>query len=296
LNESEPAAISVAISTRDRPQALARCIESLRQGRRLPAEVLVADQSSGGATRAVVAAADSPELPVRWADGDGGGLAGAQNVAFGGTRMPVVAVIDDDCVADREWIATVERTFAAERGLALLGGQVRPLPSKGERTLAVSSRTSATRRRFAGRSAPWTVGSGNNFAVRREWFERIGGCDERLGPGTPGQGALDMDLFYRVLRAGGPGLYEPEAVVEHERASPAGRFARRWPYGHGMGVFCALRLRERDLYGAGLLPAWIALRLRVLVSSVLRRRWAALREEALVLAGTAVGFARGLVP
>ena len=256
--------------------------------------MVVADQSSGAETRAVVTAADSPELPVRWVDGNGGGLAGAQNIAFGEARMPVVAVIDDDCVADADWIATVERAFASETGLALLGGRVDPLPPAGERTLAVSSRTSAARRRFAGRSAPWNVGSGNNFAVRSEWFERVGGCDERLGPGTPGQGALDMDLFYRVLRAGGAGLYEPEAIVEHERDSRAGRLARRWPYGHGMGVVCALRVRERDLYGAWLLGSWSALRARVLLSSLLRRRWGILHEEVLVLGGTVTGFARGL--
>ena len=186
---------------------------------------------------------------MRWVDGNGGGLAGAQNIAFGEARMPVVAVIDDDCVADADWIATVERAFASETGLALLGGRVDPLPPAGERTLAVSSRTSAARRRFAGRSAPWNVGSGNNFAVRSEWFERVGGCDERLGPGTPGQGALDMDLFYRVLRAGGAGLYEPEAIVEHERVltrgSAGAALAVRPRHGRCLRSACA---RARPLW------------------------------------------------
>lgn len=254
----------------------------------------MADQSSGSATRDVVAATDSAELPVRWVDGGSGGLAGAQNAAFDHLAMPVVAVIDDDCVAGPDWIAVVERTFAADPELALVGGRVRPLPAAGDKRFAVSSRTSQTRRELAGRTAPWNVGSGNNFALRREWFERVGGCDERLGPGTPGLGALDMDLFYRVLRAGGRALYEPDAVVHHERAPLRGRLARRWPYGHGMGAMCGLRLRERDLYGVRLLAAWLALRLRVLISGLLRGRWGALREEALVLGGTAAGLVYGL--
>ena len=91
--------------------------------------------------------------------------------------------------------------------------------------------------------------------MRRDWFDRIGGSDDRLGPGTPGRGGLDMDLFYRALRAGGAALYEPTAVVRHERATPDGRLARRRPYGFGMGVACAIRLRTRDPYAIRLLAA-----------------------------------------
>ncbi len=104
------------------------------------------------------------------------------------------------------------------------------------------------------------MGSGNNFALRQEWFERVGGCDERLGPGTPGQGALDIDLFYRVLRAGGRALYDPDAIVHHEPATRSGRLERRRPYGFGMGAACGLRLREGDLYAIRLLPGWLGLR------------------------------------
>jgi GT2 family glycosyltransferase len=283
--------ISVAIATRDRPQALARCLESLRRSRTLPAEVVVADQSSGGDTREVVARADAPGLPVRWVDGGSGGLAGAQQVAFDTSQMDLVAVLDDDCVADPGWIEAMAEPFAREPGLALVCGRVTPLAGDGE---PVASRTSVVRRRFEGRSLPWNVGSGNNFALRREWFERVGGCDRRLGPGTPGRGALDLDLFYRVLRAGGPALYEPAALVEHERATRAARLARRRPYGFGMGAMCAIHLRAGDLYALLMLAAWIGLRLRLAAAGLLRRRPAAVREEALVLAGTAAGTVHGV--
>src|SRR5829696_1376865 len=188
------ARISVAIATRDRPQALARCLESLRANRVQPAEVVVADQSSGAETRSVVAAAG-----VRWVAGGDDGLAGGQNAAFRHATMPLIAVLDDDCVADAGWIEELERAFSADPELALLGGRVLALPGAGERRFAVASRTSTQRRAFSRPSVPWRVGSGNNFALRQEWFEHVGGCDERLGPGTPGQGALDIDLFYRVL-------------------------------------------------------------------------------------------------
>lgn len=283
------ALISVAIATRDRPQALARCLESLRANRVQPAEVVVADQSSGPETRSVVAAAGA-----RWVEGGGNGLAGGQNAAFRHATMPLIAVLDDDCVADFGWIEQLERAFAADPELALLGGRVLALPAAGERTFAVASRTSTKRREFSRPSAPWQVASGNNFALRRDWFERVGGGDERLGPGTPGQGALDIDLFYRVLRAGGRALYDPDAIVRHEPATRSARLERRRPYGFGMGAACGLRLREGDLYAIRLLAGWLGLRLRVLAAALLARRWEALREEGLVLGGTAAGIVHGL--
>jgi GT2 family glycosyltransferase len=285
------AEISVGIATRDRPQALARCLESLRACRVLPREIVVADQSVGPAGRLAVERADGPDLPIRWVDGGSHGLAGAQQAAFRHAKMALVAVLDDDCVADPGWVEAIERAFADEPELALLCGRVVPLPGDG---VPVASRTSGVRRRFRGRALPWNVGSGNNFALRREWFDRIGGCDERLGPGTPGRGGLDMDLFYRVLRAGGPAVYEPAAIVGHERATLTGRLARRGPYGFGMGAACAIYLRARDLYAIRLLAAWFALRLRLIAAGVLRRRFVVLREEALVLAGTAAGVVYGM--
>ncbi len=157
--------IGVAITTRDRPEALSRCLESLRVGRRPPAEVVVADQSSSHASRAVADGADCAELPVRWVDGGSKGLAGGQNAAFRHTTAPVVAVLDDDCVADPGWTEALEREFAADPVLALVGGRVLPLPGSGDRTFAVASRRSAKRREFHLSSSPWEVGSGNNFAA-----------------------------------------------------------------------------------------------------------------------------------
>ncbi len=287
------AGLSVAISTRDRPEALARCLEALRRCRTLPAEVVVADQSTGPATREVVSAHTSPDLPIHWVPGGTRGLAEAQNAAFRQVKMPLVAVTDDDCIPAPDWVTIIESEFASDPRLALVGGRVTPLEPAGMNRFPVALRGGMERRAFEGRSAPWNVGSGNNFAIRREWFARVGGCDERLGPGTPGLGALDMDLFYRVLRAGGRALYVPDAVVEHERTTRRGRLERRWTYGHGMGAACALRLREGDLFGAKLLGDWVLLRIRLLGASLARGQAGGLREEALVLGGTFSGIVHG---
>lgn len=286
--------ISVAISTLDRPDDLARCIEALLAGTQVPAEIVVVDQSDDDATERLVAAIPAGPCAVRHIRQRARGLGVAQNAAVAAATREVVAVTDDDCIPDPTWVATLAARFAADPGLAAVTGAVLPAEAEGARVHAVASRGSATARSFAGRTLPWLVGSGNNFCVRGDWYARIGGCDVRLGPGSPGQGAVDMDLFYRLLRAGGRIDYDPAAVVLHQRQTAAERRVRRAPYGFGMGVCAVLWLRERDLYALRVMASWVFLRLERAARAAKGRRWDGVDEERLVLAGTARGVLHGI--
>jgi GT2 family glycosyltransferase len=283
------AAISVAISTRDRPQALARCLASLRAGSVLPAEIIVVDQSRGSDTRQLVRGAAG----VRYVEHAGSGLGASQNIAFAHAGQAIVAVTDDDCVVDERWLETVERAFGAPQAPAALTGRVLPLGPDAPGRYPVSTRESTLPREFSSRSRPWDVGSGNNFAVRRDWLERVGGNDERLGPGALGLGAVDIDLFYRLLRAHARVRYDPDAVVFHERTTRRGRSQRRFPYGHGVGAMCVLWLRRGDWRAALILARWLAFRLRRLLRGLGTADLVLAREEVLVLWGTVCGVARG---
>ena len=285
--------VAVAISTLGRPSDLERCLESLLAGTERPAEVVVVDQSGDSATAAVVAAAAGRGLTVRRIEQARRGLGAAQNVAVRATSCPLVAVLDDDCVAASGWLAAVAGVLD-DGGQDVVTGPVLALEPDGERTEAVSTRTSLEPRSFRPTDAPWHVGSGNNFALRREWFDRVGGCDERLGPGSPGLGGVDMDLFYRLLRGGARIAYEPTALVFHARTTVAGRRARRVPYGYGIGALCVLRLRERDTGGLRVLGAWLVLRFGRLGRGLLRGRFDRVGEELLVLWGTARGLLYGV--
>jgi O-antigen biosynthesis protein len=285
--------ISVAISTLDRTAALSRCLDALCWGEMLPAEVVIVDQSRNGATRAMIDARHPSTIPIIYMRQEPRGLAASQNAAIERAQYPIVAVIDDDCIADRGWLATIERTFAMANGLAAVTGRILPLDSEGDKVYPVSSRTGTVPAEFSCKVLPWVVGSGNNFAVKRDWFLKIGGCDQRLGPGSPGQGGVDMDLFYRLVRAGAKIRYEPESLVYHERQNKAGRVARRSMYGHGMGACCTIWLRQGDPYGLYALGSWVFFRIRRLVVAAVCARWMTVYEELLVLGGTARGLVYG---
>lgn len=288
------APVTVAISTRDRPDMLARCLDSLAAGARLPAEIVVVDQSRGNASREIVASRHLPGVRIHHVPNSASGLGVSQNIAFRASTCPVVAVLDDDCVAAADWIAVIERAFEGDGELSLLAGRVLPLGPAAQGRFAVSTRTSTTARDFGRDDAPWHVGSGNNFAARADWLRRIGGNDERLGPGSPGRGGVDMDLFRRLLNAGARVRYEPASVVRHEQADRADRRARRYPYGHGMGACCVLWMRARDRAAPAIFGQWLSMRIGRLFEGLRRRDWERAREEIAVLRGTFAGLWYGL--
>jgi glycosyltransferase involved in cell wall biosynthesis len=285
--------LSVAISTLDRPDALARCLSALWSGDIRPAEIVVVDQSQDDTTRSLVETCQGRGMPIEYFRQRARGLAVSQNAAMARARFPVVAVIDDDCVPERTWLEVVEKSFAECDTLAALTGRVIPLQGEGDKIYPISSRLSTVRAGFTRKHSPWIVGSGNNFAIKREWFIKVGGCDERLGPGSAGQGGVDMDLFYRLLRAAAHLRYEPEMVVRHERKTKEGRMRRRTMYGRGMGACCAIWLRQGDIYALRVLAHWVVSRIRLLGSGAWHRRWMSVYEECLVLTGTVSGLIYG---
>lgn len=282
--------LTVAVSTLDRPQGLARCLEALALGTVQPAEVLVIDQGEGASP---VVEAFRERLPVRHLRQERRGLAASRNLALAEALQPVLAVTDDDCVPDVRWAAALDDALQSP-DLDAVTGRVLPLGPEQPGLYAVSSRTSAVSADFAGRALPWLVGTGGNFAARRDWLLRVGGFDERLGAGSPGGSGEDMDLLYRMLRAGARIRYEPQAVVYHERQPRERRLASRSAYGRGIGACCGLWLRGRDLHALGVLAGWLRMRGGMAAGAVRRRQWGGVREELLVLGGTARGLLYGL--
>ena len=286
---------TVAVATMDRPCALARCVTAILGGQTLPAELVIVDQSTGSETAAVVMAAGwARVVPLRYVRQPRRGLAVARNAAIAHASRPIVAFTDDDCVPEHRWLSTLVEAFDGRAQPHAVTGRVLPLGPERPGLYAVSTRASGVRAVYRERALPWAIGSGGNMAVKREWLDRIGGFDERLGVGSPGLSAEDIDLFYRLLHAGATLQYEPDAVVFHEQQDGARRLATRPAYGFGMGAFCAIWAQRRDAYAIWILGRWCFDRSRALLAAAIRRRWRRVREELLMLRGATSGIAYGL--
>lgn len=107
-----PRTLTLAITTRERPDALDSVLRSALAQRELPMEILVADDGSGESTRAIVAgiAAAAP-VPVHhlWQAHEGFRLTRLRNLAILAARGDYVVFVDGDMILHPEFIADHRR-------------------------------------------------------------------------------------------------------------------------------------------------------------------------------------------
>jgi len=286
--------VTAVIATLDRPAALDRCLDAILCGDMLPAEVIIVDQSQHNATQAVVEQRCESRVSIVYMRRRQRNASASRNAAIAHASSPIVAVTDDDCLPERTWIAVINQTFTAPGAPDAMTGRVLALGPDEPGLFAASLRRSNRRDEFAGKVLPWVVGTGGNFAVKRAWFDRIGGYDERLGPGSHGKASEDIDLFYRLLCAGAHIRYEPDAVIYHERQSKTRRLASRWSYGYGTGAFCGIQLRRGDVFALHIICQWLLTQGRLFVEAIGHRQWLQAYQRSLSLRGTVRGLGYGL--
>jgi glycosyltransferase involved in cell wall biosynthesis len=195
-------------------------------------EVVAVDNGSTDATAAVLGQWTSrvPILRVVTAS-DRAGLAYARNAGVAAARGRVLAFCDADDVADQRWLSELA---AGVEEADLVGGR-----------LEVERLNSELVQNWRGLSdedlrhpvvldyLPYAVGA--NFAVRREAFERVGGCDEAFA--FCGD---DVDLSWRVQRSGGRLIFREQAVMHYRlRTDLIGVMRQRYRYGRAEGLLRA---------------------------------------------------------
>jgi GT2 family glycosyltransferase len=228
---TRPLTISAAICTRNRPAQLARALDSLLAQSTAPAEIIVVDNAPSDDSTARLLAERFPG--VRYLPEPVPGLDFARNRALHASTADLVAFLDDDVVADRDWSRTLKQVFESAPDVAVCTGRVEPLmlATPGQLLFELNGGFSRGKRRIRlpddadeplhGWPAPliaWaiSVGCGCNYAVRRTAALQLGGFDEALDLGAPLAGGGDHDLLWRALESGWRVDYEPEAVAWHE--------------------------------------------------------------------------------
>ena len=238
--------ISVIVATRDRAPVLERMLDAFRSVQEPPGgwELIVADNGSSDATAdALRARAATRTLPLRFLRVEQPGKPVALNQALRLAHGDALAFTDDDCVPDRAWLVAIAERFGAEPSLAGLAGRVEPL-TPGDADLA--TRTAREPRDLTGPGDLYSIVLGCNMAFRRSALDRIGPFDPTVGPGSRIPSGNDIDIVYRLHRAGLRFGYRPEILVlhGHGRATEEARdpVRRRYLIGRG-GFYCKWVLR-----------------------------------------------------
>jgi glycosyltransferase involved in cell wall biosynthesis len=243
--------ITVAICTRDRPDGLARMLESLVE-QRYPVRTLIVDNAPSDDRSERVAERFATRLDVRYVREERPGLSWARNRSIDESDTDVIAWVDDDEVCDPWWAAEIARGFVEHPEAGAVSGAVLPAEietpaqarfeeygghSKG-RGLTPAVFSPATRSQQSPLYPLPPFGVGGNMAFRREAIERIGRFDCALGAGTLTQGAEDTAALSLLLFLGGTVVYQPAALIRHWHRRDDAALERLFEgYGCGLGAF-----------------------------------------------------------
>lgn len=115
--------ISVMIITRNRAESLKDTLTSLTRQTRQPDEVVVVDNSSTDNTKEIISSF-SDKLNIKYVYEAVKGIPHARNAGVRNAISDIIASIDDDCVADENWLKYIEIPFIKDPNIGVVGGNV----------------------------------------------------------------------------------------------------------------------------------------------------------------------------
>lgn len=248
----EAALVSIVVATRDRPQRLEICLNSLlRQTHRNTQIVVVDNAPTSNETADLVTSRFSSAERISYLREDLPGLGHAHNQGVRKADGSIIAFTDDDVVVDARWASAIARSFAESPGAGCVTGLILPAEldthaqywteQHGGFGKGFERRTYDLKSNHPGSRlfpySPGIFGSGANMAFQRRALQSIGGFDPALGAGTPARGGDDLAAFVAIIRKGHQLVYEPGAIVwHHHRRHEAGMRGQAFGYGVGLGA------------------------------------------------------------
>lgn len=207
--------VSVIIGSYRPGKCLYRCIKSLNKQTILPDEVIIGVDRFDTYR---VLTAEKCKFPLSVAVSGKTGVSAARNAAYLTSTGDILAFIDDDAVADTDWVAQIQRIFN-NQSVSCAGGPVFP--------------------QFERQSIPqqwyWIIGCTgisnrpicSNMAIRRSDFKEMGGFPENLGRIKQNLNIGEETELILALEANGKRVvWEPPMITHHW--CPASRL--KWNY------------------------------------------------------------------
>ncbi len=252
---------SITIPSRDRPDDIRRCLESLTNHKsRVPFEIIVADNNpSSGLTEPVVRSFPG----VMYLPEPRPGVTFARNAAALHAKGDIIVCTDDDATYMDGWLDNLIAPYADPEVTAVTG-MVLPyeLDYEAQHWFEVygSLTRNYTRTRYdkefydtAWPSVPsYNIGVTANASFRAEIFAdpKIGPFDDEL------RLAEDPYMLYRIVKADRVVIYEPRAIVQHRhRTTMAGLTRQLYNYGRsGTGMQLRTYFVDGDKRGLTCFP------------------------------------------
>jgi len=208
---------SVVVCTRNRPDALHRCLQALEQLAYPSFDVVVVDNAPSDNRAFEVAR----RAGVRYVSEPIPGLSRARNTGARACSSEVIAFIDDDAVPDPMWLAHLAAKFA-DPDVTVATGRTLPLLEAADASGSDFTDLGPSVIRLDRRNPRWFeiasfggIGNGNNMAFRRRVFNEWRGFDEGLGRGALLSSCEEHRAFAQLIEGGYAVVYTPKAIVRH---------------------------------------------------------------------------------
>lgn len=198
--------VAVVVPTHNRDEMLAEALSSIVVQTLPPAELVVVDDLDRAATRALVDDTVLPSgAPVRYLFNRGrSGAPSSRNLGAASTSCPLIAFLDDDDRWRPEFLASCAAALAEDTDASFAVTWCAKFWDGGTKP-SMRIPPDTTYRDALVRNPGF---SGQNFVIRREAFEAVGGFD----PEAPRK--QDWDLFVRLLGAGLRYAVVPQELVD----------------------------------------------------------------------------------
>jgi O-antigen biosynthesis protein len=234
---------TVVIAAYNAASTLGECLSSVSELNYPNYETIVVDDGSTDRT-SEIANQDS----VRTIRIEHKGLAAARNAGVDAASGEIVAFIDADARADRDWLYHLVETIKRRDAAAAAGPNFAPDP-RSARAAAMAAAPGLPREVRAGDDRLAQL-CGCNMAITKAALIKAGGFDPMFS--TAGD---DVDLSWRLTALNETLAYAPGAVVIHERRATLAAYLRQQRgYGIGEGLLYRkypLRSADHDGMYAG---------------------------------------------
>ena len=251
--------ITVVICTRNRPDGLRSTLASLRSQADSDFQVLVVDNGSPSAGTAAV----TKELALpgwEYTIEPRPGLSRARNRGLCEVQTSHIAWLDDDEIADRNWIHRIKQGFSHESRPVAVCGVMLPAELKYEAQVRFEQYGGFNKGRglepeILKTGTPSVVsplyplptfGPGGNMAFITDQLRKVGGFDPFLGAGTRTCGCEEMLVFSQLLSTGETVLHWPAAITWHTHRRDMKALQKQF-YGFSAGItaFYASSIRSK---------------------------------------------------
>jgi GT2 family glycosyltransferase len=218
-NTSEGPLISVVIPHLNQPEALEACLSSLdaQSLARCFLEIIIVDNGSVPIPKDIVANHSGTRLLRELQPGPGP----ARNFGVRAATADIIAFIDADCRAHRDWLRTALQTIRSSPEGTILGGDVRIWRNRVNTSTAIEAYESVF-----GYPFKWFIerhgfcGTGN-LVVRRTDYEKA-------GPFAGIDIAEDVEWGRRARLAGLRFRYVPEMIIFHPARRSLQELCVKW--------------------------------------------------------------------